>query len=134
LVRAGTGLRGPGLVVILNCGGGWMPSGGARARSGPPADPNALSRDRKSDVGFTVLPASGRVGDPPEWPLTEASPREVVLWAAFWAKPQAILWELNGQAFEVAMHVRKREASPVAAPASSSRSRLRAVAGGDAVD
>jgi hypothetical protein len=165
---------------ILNCGGGWMSSGGARARSGPPADPNALSRDRKSDVGFTVLPASGRVGDPPAWPLTEASPREAVLWAAFWAKPQAILWELNGQAFEVAMHVRcfaeaemqqassavrtlvrqqadallltipamhsawvrisvdevrgKREAAPVAAPASSSRSRLRAVAGGDAVD
>jgi hypothetical protein len=127
-------------------------------------------------VGFTVLPASGRVGDPPAWPLTEASPREVVLWVAFWAKPQAILWERNGQAFEVAMHVRcfaeaevqqassavrtlvRQQADALlltipamhsarvrisvdevrgkraAAPASSSRSRLRAVAGGDAVD
>lgn len=156
-------------------------AGGARARSGPPPDPNALRRDRKSDAGFVLLPASGRVGDPPPWPLTEASPREAHLWVAFWAKPQAILWESNGQAFEVAMHVRcfaeaevpnastavrtlvrqqadallltipamhsarvrisvdemrgKREAPPPAAPpASSSRSRLRAVAGGDAVD
>jgi hypothetical protein len=152
-----------------------MPRGGTRTGSGPPPDPNALRRDRTSDAGWTVLPASGRVGDPPAWPLTEASPREVVLWAAFWAKPQAILWEMNGQAFEVAMYVRcfaeaekpngttavrtlvrqqadgllltipamysarvkisvdevrgKRDAAPVTAPASSSRSRLRAVAG-----
>jgi len=46
------------------------------------------------------------VGDAPEWPLTEWSRREEVLWVAFWAKPQAILWEKNAQSFEVAMHVR----------------------------
>jgi hypothetical protein len=83
-----------------------MPSGGARARSGPPPDPNALRRDRKSDAGWTVLPAGGREGDAPAWPLTEWSRREEVLWVEFWRKPQAILWEQNSQAYEVAMHVR----------------------------
>ena len=83
-----------------------MASGGARPRSGPAPDPNALRRDRKSDAGWTVLPTSGREGDAPEWPLTEWSRREEVLWVAFWRKPQAILWERNAQAYEVAMHVR----------------------------
>lgn len=82
-----------------------MASGGARANSGPAPDPNALRRDRKSDAGWTVLPAA-REGDAPAWPLTEWTRREEVLWVAFWAKPQAILWERNAQVFEVAMHVR----------------------------
>lgn len=38
--------------------------------------------------------------------MTEWSRREEVLWVEFWRKPQAILWESNGQAYEVAMHVR----------------------------
>lgn len=47
-----------------------MPRGGARVNSGPPPDPNALRRDRPSDKdGWTTLPAEGRQGDPPAWPL-----------------------------------------------------------------
>lgn len=47
-----------------------MPRGGARLNSGPPPDPNALRRDRRDDkAGWTMLPASGRQGDPPNWPL-----------------------------------------------------------------
>ncbi len=53
-----------------------MPRGGARVNSGPPPDPNALRRDRPSDVaGWTTLPAEGRtdsLGRPkpaPKWPL-----------------------------------------------------------------
>lgn len=47
-----------------------MPRGGARANSGPPPDPNALRRDRKEDkAGWTILPAEGRTGPLPEWPL-----------------------------------------------------------------
>ena len=47
-----------------------MPRGGARVNSGPPPDPNALRRDRPSDKdGWTALPAAGRQGDPPVWPL-----------------------------------------------------------------
>lgn len=47
-----------------------MGRGGARVNSGPPPDPNALRRDRREDkAGWTLLPAAGRQGDVPEWPL-----------------------------------------------------------------
>lgn len=83
-----------------------MPSGGARARSGPPPDPTALRRDR--DAGeWTILPADGRPGDPPVWPMPEQSGREADLWEALWRKPQAIVWERNGLEFEVALYVRR---------------------------
>lgn len=83
-----------------------MPKGGARARSGPAPDPNALARER--DAGeWTILPASGRPGDAPEWPLTEAAERELKLWADMWRKPQALMWERFGQEFEVALYVRR---------------------------
>lgn len=83
-----------------------MPSGGARARSGPPPDPNALRRDR--DAGeWTVLPAEGRPGEPPPWPMPNQSGREADLWEALWRKPQAIVWERNGLEFEVALYVRR---------------------------
>lgn len=84
-----------------------MARGGARARSGPPPDPNALRRDRKDDKsGWTTLPADGREGDPPEWPLTEPSDRELALWEREWCRPQAVEWERNGQELEVALFVR----------------------------
>lgn len=83
-----------------------MPSGGARARSGPPPDPNALRRER--DAGeWTMLPQSGREGPPPPWPLTEEEPREAELWGRLWAKPQALMWERYGQETEVALYVRR---------------------------
>lgn len=82
-----------------------MPKGGARARSGPAPDPNALRRDR--DAGEWVsLPAGGREGVVPAWPLSKQSPREVELWEAEWRRPQAVVWERNGQELEVALFVR----------------------------
>jgi hypothetical protein len=42
--------------------------GGARVRSGPPANPDALRRERDGKE-WTHLPAAGRKGEPPEWPL-----------------------------------------------------------------
>ena len=80
--------------------------GGARARSGPAPDPNALRRDRKDDAEWTTLPAEGREGDVPEWPLAEPTPRELELWATEWVRPQAVMWEANGQELEVALYVR----------------------------
>lgn len=79
--------------------------GGARARSGPAPDPDALRRERDGD-SWTTLPVEGRRGDPPEWPLTEKSKREDALWRREWKRPQAIVWERNGQEVEVAMYVR----------------------------
>lgn len=89
-----------------------MASGGARTRSGPPPDPNALRRDRKSDGEWTVLPADGRAGAAPAWPLVEHDDpawgvRELELWRALWAKPQAVMWERLGQELEVAQYVRR---------------------------
>lgn len=83
-----------------------MASGGARARSGPAPDPNALRRDRKDDASWLTLPADGRKGSAPAFPLLEPDARELQLWNEFWAKPQAILWERNAQTYEVALHVR----------------------------
>jgi hypothetical protein len=84
-----------------------MASGGARTRSGPPPDPNALRRDRKSDGEWTVLPAEGRAGDPPAWPLTEATERELAIWQDLWAMPQAVQWERLLQVVPVALYTRR---------------------------
>jgi hypothetical protein len=67
----------------------------------------ALRRNRPSDkAGWVLLPADGRAGDPPEWPLTDPSDRESELWSELWARPQAVMWEELGQQLEVAMCVR----------------------------
>ena len=80
--------------------------GGARSRSGPPQDPNALRRLRKDDAQWTTLPAEGRTDDAPEWPLTAATPRELVLWERWWRKPEALIWESDGSVDYVALTVR----------------------------
>jgi hypothetical protein len=38
--------------------------------------------------------------------LEESSPRELGLWAREWRRPQAVMWERNGQDLEVALYVR----------------------------
>jgi hypothetical protein len=85
-----------------------MGSGGARARSGPAPDPNALRRER--DAGeWTELPAEGRLTESPEWPLSGQSPRERELWRRLWCMPQALMWERYSQELEVALYVRQLE-------------------------
>lgn len=84
-----------------------MASGGARARSGPAPDPNALRRDRADDQGWITLPAEGRQEKAPRWPLDGLTPREAEIWDREWKRPQAIMWERNGQEFEVALYVRR---------------------------
>lgn len=83
-----------------------MPKGGARTRSGPAADPNSLRQLGKADE-WVKLPASGRPGDAPEWPLPSATRREKTVWADLWSRPQAIEWERQRQHFEVALFVRR---------------------------
>ena len=83
-----------------------MVSGGARARSGPAPDPNALRRDRKDDAAWVVLPAEGFAGEVPEFPLRDASGVELELWGTLWRKPQAVMWGRLGLEFEVAAYVR----------------------------
>jgi len=83
-----------------------MPSGGARARSGPAPDPNALRRDRKDDADWVVLPVEGYQGDVPRFPLGAALGAETDLWVILWRKPQAFMWKKLGLEFEVAAYVR----------------------------
>lgn len=80
-----------------------MTSGGARARSGPAADPNSY-RSQKRD--WVSLPVSGFDGDVPEFPLVGALSAEVDLWNELWKKPQAMMWARLGLKFQVAAYVR----------------------------
>lgn len=107
-----------------------MARGGARNRSGPPADPTSGRSDRR---GFTLtsLPSEGYAGDVPEWPLmprlmyrwefedkrrfqvidydlTKAiAEREDELWGWAWRTPQACAWSMEPWRWQtVAMWVR----------------------------
>ncbi|MDT8915747.1 hypothetical protein [Amycolatopsis sp. PS_44_ISF1] len=80
-----------------------MTSGGARGRSGPAPDVNALRRDREGD--WVIL--TERAGPIPAWPLSiPASPAELLHWDRVWGAPQAAQWEKNGLEVEVALYVR----------------------------
>jgi hypothetical protein len=56
--------------------------------------------------GMTMLPAKGRQGDVPDWPLDSLSPSEAGLWRELWATPQAHAWEQLGWTRIVARYVR----------------------------
>lgn len=98
--------------------------GGARSRSGPPADPMSARSDRKAD-GWTTLPAK-RTGRAPEWPLEREYAPEEALWKALWRKPQAVMWKKRGLEWQVAAYVRAfLESTEPGAPASLKTSVLR---------
>lgn len=84
-----------------------MARGGARSNSGPPPDPDALRRDRKTDGEWVVLPASGRTGAAPTWPFELSKAREIDVWTDLWSTPQAIEWERLGQEHLVGLYVRR---------------------------
>lgn len=83
-----------------------MPRGGARSRSGPAPDPNALRRSRATDPAWTRISSRGRGKPAPEWPLVEPSGRELELWESWWAQPVAILWDESHAEHYVAFTVR----------------------------
>lgn len=85
-----------------------MTRGGARNRSGPKADPNS-GRSERRGYTLTALPAEGYDGAAPDFPLPEATPRELEVWAEAWRSPQACAWSLPSEAWRtrtVAMWVR----------------------------
>lgn len=71
---------------------------------GPSPNPNARRRNVRAE--WRRLPASGRAGDPPEWPLSKPTRAEAELWRQLWASPQAIAWEAFGWARTVARYCR----------------------------
>lgn len=84
-----------------------MPSGGSRVRSGPaPTSQDRSHKGKAQAEGWITLPADGRDGPEPHFPLADASPRELELWSRLWETPQATMWEQLHQDFEVACYVR----------------------------
>jgi hypothetical protein len=57
---------------------------------GPAPKPAAQRRRTNAAPGVVLLPAAGRLGPPPRWPLEVAEPP---VWAWLWTLPQAVAWE-----------------------------------------
>jgi hypothetical protein len=84
-----------------------MPKGGARIRSGPaPTSDQRSHKAAASADGWVTLPAEGRDGPLPPFPLDSPTSREMELWERLWEYPQAVAWEQLHQDFEVASYVR----------------------------
>lgn len=96
-----------------------MPKGGARNRSGPPADPES-GRSERRGYSLTALPAEGYDGPVPDFPLprrfaedTDLSEpihqRELELWSWLWRTPQACAWSMPSESWRlmtIALYVR----------------------------
>lgn len=72
--------------------------------------PNPAARRRNTGSAFTTLPAAGRPGPPPPYPLAEredvaAQERREDLWDELWALPVAVLWERQRWTLTVARYV-----------------------------
>ncbi|MBT2213468.1 hypothetical protein [Actinomadura sp. NEAU-AAG7] len=65
------------------------------------------ARGKTQGRGPVTLPAEGRVGDPPPWPLDgKPTRREAAAWRALWALPQAVAWERFGWTRGIARYCR----------------------------
>ncbi len=83
-----------------------MPRGGKRPGGGRAPDPGSLAEALRIEGGAIRTLPKTRSGVAPAWPLTKATAREMVVWRRLWKRPQAILWDEQGAADEVAMYVR----------------------------
>ena len=84
-----------------------MASGGARNRSGPQADEGSERSERRG-YSLTSLPARYD-GEIPEFPLAQATAREVELWEEKWRGPHGAAWSQPSEAWrhwDVALWVR----------------------------
>jgi cell envelope opacity-associated protein A len=57
-------------------------------------------------LALTALPAEGRKGHLPDWPLSKATMAEQKVWQEVWTCPQAVAWERLGWLRTVARFVR----------------------------
>lgn len=77
-----------------------------------PTNPKHQPARRNARVGPVKLPAGGRAGKPPRWPLgDDPSSAEVQAWAELWATPQAVAWERLGWTRTVGRYCRLMVAS-----------------------
>lgn len=85
---------------------------------GPAPKPDNERRRRNAQVAMTQLPAEGRQGTPPRFPLLAYTnddsdgfeaivrDREAQLWAELWSTPQAVMWERTHSELAVARFTR----------------------------
>ena len=86
--------------------------GGARNRSGPPKQEGSARADR-AGYSLTALPAEGYDGPIPDFPLPDATDRELTVWNQAWRTPQACAWSMPSEQWRietVAMWVRVKVA------------------------
>jgi hypothetical protein len=94
---------------------------------GPPPAPEASRRRRNHTPAARQLPAAGRPGAAPSWPLTtRPADDEVSLWDELWASPQAVAWQDMGAGLArvVARYVRWTVAAEIGIPADVATSAL----------
>jgi hypothetical protein len=72
----------------------------------PPKHPDHRRRRNAAPV-MTQLPAEGRKGSPPKWPLSAPNVLERDAWAQLWATPQAVAWDRLGWVRSVARYTRR---------------------------
>lgn len=73
---------------------------------GPAPKPNARRRNARPD--WVSLPAEGRSGKAPAWPLSGRAPAG---WAELWRLPQAVMWERDNSVVQVATYLMTRRAA-----------------------
>jgi len=86
--------------------------------------PSFQPRRRNPRMGPLILPAAGRQGDLPRWPLPgRQTGAEREAWAQLWQTPQAVAWEQLGWMRTVARYCRLmvRAEKPGAAAAVASQ-------------
>lgn len=71
---------------------------------GPAPKLNPVRRNARS--GPVMLPAKGREGYAPLWPLEGQTDAEAAVWLDLWATPQAVAWETLGWLRTVARYCR----------------------------
>jgi hypothetical protein len=86
---------------------------------GPVPKPDSQRRRRAASASTLRLPASGRSGAVPAWPLPYGSDLELATWRDLWRLPQAVAWESLHVGRVVARYVRALvSAEELGAPAS----------------
>lgn len=73
---------------------------------GPAPKQNARRRNARPD--WVSLPAEGRKGRAPAWPLEGRAPGG---WADLWKLPQAVMWERDNAVVQVATYLSVRNAA-----------------------
>lgn len=77
-----------------------MSSGGRRNRSGAAPDEKSERSERRG-YKLTALPAEGFTGDAPDFPLPDASVREIEVWREAWRTPQACAWSMPSESWRL---------------------------------